>query len=334
MSANRFESADYDEIIQGFRDINETIPKIGAVNQTIPKAPRHEIKMAYLITYCIVLILGVTLNFTVIVFGCCKHKRLPKVAFWILALAATHLASCVSVVFQLLYVHNNFEWNYGSVSCKLSSYFTYGSMFSTAGMLSLWSISSNLSDRACFKKSNNCNIILISLSWTIAAILACPSLFSREVRDKQCIDDYDLDKKRETSDGITRLKTVVVMRFLTGLLVPALIMFISCCVSSKTKKCKLCRKQAKIICAIKIIYFVCWAPQIFLIMLQATVSNSLGSDMLNFGLPGTTMLAMSHCFISPLFYLFLGWSLKMEWMTHDPYEDHQSGDRESFPLNN
>ncbi|XP_056312846.1 chemerin-like receptor 1 [Danio aesculapii] len=336
MSDHNSEYADYDAIIYNFTrmDNYENKPHVQPVNKTDTNP--HGIKMAYFITYCIVLIFGVTLNFSVIVFGCCKHKSLPKVAVWIMALAATHLASCVSVVLQLLYAHNNFKWNYGNVSCKLSSYFTYGSMLSTASMLSLWSISSIFSNNTCFKKSKNCNVILISFAWTIAAILASPSLFSREVREEQCIDDYDLDDNSETSDGLQKLQTVVVMRFLTGLLGPAMIIFVSCCVASKTRKCKLCRKQAEIICAIKIIYFVCWAPQIFLTMLQATVSISLGLDMLNYGLPVVTMLAMSHCFISPLFYLFLGRSLKMEWMIHDTqhHEDDLHGKLERVALNN
>lgn len=333
MSVNSTESTDYDIFIEKYKNVNENQVSL-PINITIPKDIRHEVGMAYFIIYCIILIHGITLNFSIIVFGCCKHKSLPKAAIWIMALAATHLASCVSVVFQLLYVYNDFNWNYGDVSCKLSSYFTYGSMFSTASMLSLWSASSIFSNSACFNKSKNCNVILISFAWTIAAILACPSLFSREVREKKCIDDYDLDDNSETADGIKRLQTVVVMRFLTGLLLPALIIFVSYCVASKTRKCKLCKKQAEIIFAIKIIYFVCWAPQIFLTMLQATVSNSLGLDMLNYGLPAVTMLAMCHCFISPLFYVFLGRSLKMEWMIHDPYEDHRRSDGESLPLNN
>ncbi|XP_016409372.1 chemokine-like receptor 1 [Sinocyclocheilus rhinocerous] len=315
---------DYDTIIKELKIIQ---PKNVSENTT--KQYQQEIRMTYLIMYSIVLILGVTLNFIVIVISCLKNKNSPKVATWIMALALTHVASSISIVFQLLYAYNNFIWNYGSTSCKLSSYISYSSMFSTAAMLSLWSISSTCSKGRCTKKCKNYNLILISISWTVAAVLACPSLLSREVRFSQCIDDYDLDKSKSTQDGITRLKAVVVMRFLIGLLVPALIMFLSCLASAQ-RNCQYCKKQAQIICAIKIAYFVFWGPQIVLTMLQATVNNSLGPNMSRYGLPAATALATAHCFTSPLIYLLLGCSIKMNWMAHDP--DHGMEDYQGIKL--
>ncbi|XP_059404566.1 chemerin-like receptor 1 [Carassius carassius] len=320
-------STDYDSIIEKIKDKKTEMYQ--NVSGNITKQYQHEIRMTYLIIYSIVLILGVTLNFIVIFISCLKNKNSPKVATWIMALALTHFVSCISIVFQFLYAYNNFIWNYGSPSCKLSSYITYGSMFSTSAMLSFWSISSTFSKVACIKKCKNCNLILISFSWTIAAVLACPSLFSREIRSSQCIDDYDLDKAKTTQDGIIRLKTVVVMRFLLGLLVPALIMFLSYLASAQ-RTCQDCKKQAQIICAIKISYFVFWGPQIVLTMLQATVNESLGSNMLRYGLPGATAMAIAHCCIFPLIYLLFGGSIKMNWMTHDP--DHGMEDYNGIRL--
>ncbi|XP_050965941.1 chemerin-like receptor 1 [Labeo rohita] len=314
-------ATDYDYIIRELK-----ITQSRNVSENATTHYQQEMRMTYLITYSIVLILGVTLNFIVIVMSCLKNKNSPTVATWIMALAGTHLVSSASIVFQMLYAYNNFEWNYGSASCKLSSYIIYGSMFSTAAMLSFWSISFTFSKIKCTKNCKNCTIILISLSWTIGAVLACPSLFSREVRDSKCIDDYDLDKLKTTQDGITRLKAVVVMRFLIGVLVPALIMFLTC-LTSANRTCKDCKKQAQIICAIKIVYFVFWCPQIVLTMIQATVNDSLSTNMLNYGLPAVTILATSHSFTNPIIYLLLGCSIKMNWMAHDPDQCRMAGDQ-------
>ncbi|XP_039515420.1 chemokine-like receptor 1 isoform X2 [Pimephales promelas] len=311
---------DYDYII----NILKTVGTNSSSNEY-----KTQIWMTYFITYCIVLILGVTLNFTVVVISCRKNQSFQEVAIWITALAVTHLVSCTSVVFQLLYAYNNFQWNYGNATCKLSSYILYGSMFFTAAMLSLWSIKSTFSKSRCTQKMKNCNIILISFSWIIAAVLACPSLFSREVQYFQCIDDYDWEDTKTTQEGTRRLKAVVVMRFLLGLLVPALVMFLSCCLTFSHKTCESCRKKAQIICAIKMVYFVCWGPQIFLTMLQATVSGSLGENILKYGLPASTVLAVSHPFTSPLIFLLLGRSFKMKWMDHDP---NHIDEREMGPL--
>ncbi|XP_058633504.1 chemerin-like receptor 1 isoform X4 [Onychostoma macrolepis] len=147
---------DYDAIITELKSIQPI-----NVSENITKPIQHEIRMIYLITYSVVLILGVTLNFIVIVISCLKNKKSSTVAIWITALALTHLISSAFNVFQLLYAHNDFEWNYGKASCKLSSYITYGSMFSTAAMLSLWSISFAFS-----KKRSDLLSALMIMTWT------------------------------------------------------------------------------------------------------------------------------------------------------------------------
>ncbi|XP_052413303.1 chemerin-like receptor 1 [Carassius gibelio] len=300
---------------ENYTDYDTIIAEIES-RENATKQYQHVIRMIYLITYSVVLILGVTLNFIVIIISCLKNKKSPTVSSWITALALTHLVSSAFIVYQLLYAYNNFDWNYGNASCKLSSYITYGSMFSTAAMLSLWSISSVILKIDCLNLCKNCNIILISLSWAIAAILACPSLYSREVRYSQCIDDYDTDELKTTQEGIARLKAVVIMRCLIGLLAPALVMFLSC-LTSAHRNCKVCKEQAQIICAIKIAFFVFWGPQIFLTMLQATVTNSLDPILLKYGLPVATALATAHSLISPVIYFLFGFSFKMKWMEHD-----------------
>ncbi|XP_051551827.1 chemerin-like receptor 1 [Myxocyprinus asiaticus] len=327
MSANKsdWNITDYEDFIQQFQG-----------NQTKINQYQNEMRIMYLVTYCIVLILGLTLNPAFILIGCQKYWNFKNVAIWIVALAGTHLVSLVSVVFQLLYAYQHFEWHYGTVSCKLSSYITYGCMFSTATILSLWSVSSTLSNSACTKKCKNFNILLISFSWTIGAVLACPSLFSREIQNRECIDDYDFDKSKTTTDGTGRLKAVVVIRFLFGLVIPAFVIFLCTCLTSQSayNDCKWCKKQAKIISAVKIAYFVCWGPQIFLTLLQATASSNLGTNIYTYGLPAATVLATTHCFTHPLIYLLVGRSIKMLWMVpHKPCHNDEAADpRESLPL--
>ncbi|KAI7813276.1 putative chemokine-like receptor 1-like, partial [Triplophysa rosa] len=288
-------------------------------NQTEKEHYQNQIRMMYLVTYGIVLVLGLTLNFILMFVGWQKYKSYKKIAIWVLALSATHLIFCGAVVFQLLYAYYEFVWYYGTVTCKLSSYITYGSMYSTASILGLWSISSAFSKSACIKRSKNCYIFLILFSWTLAAVLAMPSLFSREVQLVQCVDDYDFEDFKTTPDAIKKLKAVVVSRFLFGLVIPAFVMFVSCCVASKSfhNRCIQCKKQTQIICAVKVTYFVCWGPQIVLTLLQAT-TNNLHPNAFKYGLPTATALATTHCFMCPLIYILGECSIKMHWMTHDP----------------
>lgn len=302
-------------------------------NQIEKEQYQHQMKMMYLVTYGIVLVLGVTLNFFFMFVGWQKYKSYKKIAIWVVALSATHAAFCGAVALQFLYAYYEFQWLYRAVTCKLSSYILYGSMYSTATMLSLWSFSSAFSKS--LKRFKNCNFFLILFSWTLAAVLAMPSLFSRELQLGRCIDDYDFEDLKTTPDAIKKLKAVVVSRFLFGLVIPAFVVFVSFCVASKSfqKVCSTCKTQARIICAVKVAYFVCWGPQIFLTLLQA-MTKSQYPNAFKYGLPAATALATTHCFTCPLIYILGECSIKMRWMAHDP--DHPVGraDQESHPLRN
>ncbi|TRY71318.1 hypothetical protein DNTS_002255 [Danionella cerebrum] len=316
---------DYDSSTNDYYDVTP-YPTTTVDSSAVKMA--QTLRVVYIVTYSTDFILGVILNFTVIVVGLQKSKLSNKTADWILALAVTHLASCISVAFQLLYVYNDFAWKYGSVSCKMASYLTYGSMFSSAAMLNLWSLHSILLKSSCIKQYRNCHVTLIAFSWTVAAILACPSLVSREVRDHRCIDDYYFNKEGKSREGKVPMKAVVGMRLLLGLLVPALVMFISFLMGPFKKRCPSCMKKKQILRLFQIVYFVCWGPLILLSMLQITEFNRNGSNMATYWLPFATMLATSHCFISPLFFLLLGCrgDNKMKWMTHDPDQNHRGAD--------
>ncbi|XP_055054697.2 chemerin-like receptor 1 [Misgurnus anguillicaudatus] len=323
---------DYDFELQ----TNVTVPTAATttVNNTWYQQYQHQVKWMYLATFSIVVIMGVTFNFTIMLICCWKCKSFQKIVIWILALAVTHLLSCVSVVFQFLYAFNDFEWQYGAVSCKLSSYIIYSSMFSTAIMLSFWSVSAAISKSPCTKWCKDLNVILISLSWSFAAFLAMPSLFSREVQNTTCIDNFGFNHdSKPTADGIIKLKAVVISRFLFGLLIPAFVMFVSylCYVSKSYHHCDHCKKQTQIICAVKVAYFVSWSPQIFLTLIQGT-SGSLNPRVLEYGLPAATALATTHCFTCPLIYI-LGCSNKMQWIEHDPdHTEITTDEADSMPL--
>ncbi|XP_065106813.2 chemerin-like receptor 1 [Paramisgurnus dabryanus] len=327
------ETYDYDSELQRNVTVPPAATTVNITQQVLQY--KHQVRLMYLATYCLVVIMGVTLNFTIMLICCRKYKSFQKVVIWILALAVTHLLSCVSVVFQFLYAFNDFEWKYGAVSCKLSSYIIYSSMFSTATMLSLWSVSSAISKSPCTKWCKNLNIILISFSWSFAAVLAMPSLFSREIQGPHCIDDFGFNHdSKPTADSITKLKAVVISRFLFGLLIPAFVMFVSCLchVSNSYHHCDHCKKQTQIICAVKVAYFVSWSPQIFLTLIQGT-SGSLNPRVLEYGLPAATALATTHCFTCPLIYILVGCSNKMQWIEHDPdHAEITTDEADSMPL--
>ncbi|XP_017572194.1 chemokine-like receptor 1 [Pygocentrus nattereri] len=296
------------------------------------------IRMQYLIVYLIVCTLGVTLNSYVIIAGCHVYQKVQNStpSMWILALAVTHLVFSAFLVLQFLYVWYHFNWHYGAALCKISSYIIYGSMFSTAALLSLWSISSSISSCAeglCARCSRHgTTLVLLLSSWTFGAVLSSPSLLSRELRytnlGEECIDDYDLDKQNTTPDGMKNFTAVVLSRFLLGILVPVFMMTISAC---------LARRQShdqdgslkRVTCAIKVAYFICWTPLLVLGLLQVTEKNH---ESFTYGLPAATVLAAAHSVINPVIYLFLGRKMNMRWMAPG-YTDQEYNSGQGVALN-
>uniref|UniRef100_A0A3B4BVZ6 G-protein coupled receptors family 1 profile domain-containing protein n=1 Tax=Pygocentrus nattereri TaxID=42514 RepID=A0A3B4BVZ6_PYGNA len=275
--------------------------------------------MLYVISYFIICALGVILNSYVIVVGLKSMRKKTATCVWILALAMTHLVCSSFLMLQLLYAWHHFNWNYGAALCKLSSYITYASMFSTGALLSLWSISRRFPGG---KHGLSTVLIMVLCSWTFGAVVSSPSLLYRELHytemGVQCIDDYNSNKESTTPDGMRKLTTVLLSRLLLGILIPVLVMGASACLirppDHNLKSCK------RIICAIKVSYFICWTPLLVLCLVQVTEVSPF-----KYALPATTVLAAAHCFINPVIYLLVGCQINMDWMTKEPSNsNHES----------
>ncbi|XP_022519025.2 chemerin-like receptor 2 [Astyanax mexicanus] len=303
------------------------------------------IRMLYMVTYLFICVTGVVLNAYVIIAGVRKFRshRNPTVweqhtCAWVLALAVTHLVFSGFLVLQFLYAWRHFNWHHGAALCKISSYVFYYSMFSTAALLSLTSVGSCIGSSTCFKgirfsKREKFLVILMVLSsWTFGAVLSSPSLLSRELRytevGLQCIDDFDLDKEKTTDHGLATLTTVVLCRFLLGVLFPVILMIISACIAQRrgVHKKGTCHKIAL---AVKVAYFICWAPLLSMALIQVKEGNI---KSFKYGFPAATVLAAAHCFINPIIYLLVGRKTNMAWMLEVPDPKTKMSQNEDIEL--
>lgn len=272
--------------------------------------------MLFIIGYIIICTLGLVLNLLVIIVASWFHRK-SDTAKWVVALALTHLICSAFLPLQILYSWYHFNWHYGTALCKISSYVFYGSLFSTAGILTLWSITDKTGINQCSGKYcttfQHVSVVLIMIlsSWTFAVILSIPSLYSRELQNtelgKQCIDDYDLNDEKMTQDGKKKQTVTVSFRFILGILIPAFLIGICRC----TQRCNMERNLRRITCLIKMAYFVCWTPLLVMDFLQAV---TIVSDKFPHKLPLATVLAAAHCCVNPVIYLLVSQDFKMQWM--------------------
>ncbi|KAL6465928.1 hypothetical protein MHYP_G00260610 [Metynnis hypsauchen] len=315
MSSNTIES-DYD---YNYDDDNRWQVEETRANA----ASLNGIRMLYIISYFIICALGVTLNSYVIIIGLKSTLKKTATCVWVLALAMTHLVFSSFLMLQLLYAWHHFNWNYGTALCKLSSYITYASMFSTGALLSLWSVSRRFPEGTkCCSHGPSTVLVMVICSWTFGLAISSPSLLYRELRytemGVQCIDDYDSNKESTTPDGMRKMTTVLLSRLLLGILVPVLVMGATACLirnpDHNLKRCK------QIICAIKVGYFICWTPLLILCLVQVADVSPF-----KYALPATTVLAAAHCFINPVIYLLVGRKINMDWMSKKPSNtNHES----------
>lgn len=274
------------------------------------------IRMQYIIGYIIICTLGLALNFFVIIAGSCYCCN-SDTAKWVLALAVTHLIFSAFLPLQILYSWYHFNWHYGRLLCKLSSYVVYVSLFSTAGILTLWSVNdtktrTKCKGKLCTSRQHSLVLIMILCSWTFAMFVSIPSLFSRKLRyaelGEQCVDDFDYDVDKMTKDSMRKLTTLVCFRFLFGILFPAFLISTYCCCQGSDKE----RILRRIKCSIKLAYFVCWTPVLTMAFLQAV--TNIFKDSLWYALPIATALAAAHCCVNPIIYLLVSQDIKMQWM--------------------
>lgn len=283
---------------------------------------QNHIRVLFIIIYAVICVLGLVLNFWVLVTTCHVYHTRGKssAAVWIFSLAITHLSCVAFLPFQFLYAWFHFNWRYKDVTCKFSSYSFYFSFFSTAAMLTLWSVRSCMMSLKCLKSMAGRpgpDIVMVLISVTLSTVLASPSLFSRELRytvhGLQCIDDFDFDDVHSTSDGEQKLLIVLLSRLLLGIALPAFLMGLSCCLRRREDLRSYGRRGlAQITCWIKVAHFICWTPLIFMAMLQYVQGKN---SFFLYGLPAATVLASAHCCINPVIYLLVRFELTMTWLT-------------------
>ncbi|XP_072520447.1 chemerin-like receptor 1 [Salminus brasiliensis] len=292
------------------------------------------IRNLYIVMYFFICVISPVLNTYVIIASYRAYRRslsnaegtvwLQHTGAWVLSLAVTHLVFSGFLVLQLLYAWWHFNWHYSAILCKLSSYVFYFSMFSTAALLSLWSVNSCVLNSKCFnalqcpKLGMSMVTAMVLSSWTFGAVFGSPSLLSRELRytelGMECIDDYDLDTQKTTEYGSSKLNAVVLCRFLLGILVPMLVMLTSACIARRQggNEKVICKRIA---CITKVAYFICWTPLLLMGLVQVKAGYF---DSFKYGLPSATVLAAAHCFINPVVYLLVGRKINMEWMLQVP----------------
>lgn len=301
MSFNNTTTYDYEDVVSVFN--NTTTHNY--VNNTTTHNYDHALVYMYVITYSLIILLGLPLHTHVICTIACKMERRTAVTAWFLGLSVGDLIVILLLPFRIVSALEDFTWRFQDALCKACAYLAFLNMHSTALLLAFLAVVRSLSGGLCHRRAVPNAAVLVS--WFAGAVLSTPSLLNRStentIRGTEC---------REREAG-----SVAGMRFLSGWLFPFCVALVcSSLVSMRKKGFKIRNTQDYHVVRLMIAAFLlCWLPYHVLALLSVYGAD-VSKDLLRVGRPVSTALAFSNSCVNPIIYVAVRRSANMRWMQY------------------
>ncbi|XP_077113427.1 chemerin-like receptor 1 [Ranitomeya variabilis] len=271
-----------------------------------------------LVMYSLTLLLGTIGNGLVIWIAVFKMKKTVNV-IWFLNLSIVDFIFILFLPLRIIYLANDFNWFFGNFMCKLSSMVTFINLYASVFLLTIISM-----DRCAavifpvwcrnHRTAKLAKIVVTSV-WILAILFSLPYFIFRETYQDYhysfCYTNFELGGSEEI--GIYRHKMTVIIRFIVGFCIPFTII-VTCysviAVYIRRNHMATSSKPFKVIIAVIMAFFVCWAPyHIFSILELPTIQqtdNYLLKE-LRFGIPiATSLPAFINSCVNPFLYAFIG----------------------------
>ncbi|CAI5663358.1 chemokine-like receptor 1 [Oreochromis niloticus] len=278
--------------------------------------------------FSLVSVLGVLGNGVVIwVTGFKMNKTVNTV--WHLNLAVADFLFAGFLPLNVTSLALGSHWPFGNFMCKLSTTLIFLNMFVSVYILVVISVDRCVSVVWPVWAQNHRNVrkaSYVSLCvWILALILNAPYLYfmdtEQESGDKIICFDTLFDYKIRFQNQF-HLHAIVITDFLLGFAVPFTVI-VSCYgviihhVRRNHNLASQSSRSFKIIAAIIIVFFMCWAPfhiiaLIELVIFTADTQSKTLLHIIAIGIPLSTNLAVLNSCMNPLLYVFIRQDFKDE----------------------
>ncbi|XP_053169790.1 C3a anaphylatoxin chemotactic receptor-like [Scomber japonicus] len=267
---------------------------------------RRKVPTAYLVIYCVIIVVGMVGNGLVIYVTGFRMKRTVH-SIWFLSLALADFLCTSFLIFLTISLSQDFHWPFGLFMCKLSNFVTVLNMFASVFFLMAISLDRCLCTCAVVWARNNrtvCKAQLVSVViWLIAMICSIPYATFRKLEvysgKTSCV--YFMD--------ITQKLILVIFRFIMAFLIPFLVITASyVAIGVRTRRLQSERKQRsrRIILSVILAFFLCWLPYHVLRFVQfSTPDNPQMKVIFEHGYLLTTSLAFLNSCLNPILYVFM-----------------------------
>ncbi|XP_012727357.2 chemokine-like receptor 1 [Fundulus heteroclitus] len=299
-----------------------------------PTKLRQSLNIMSLIVYSLAFVLGVLGNGVVIWVTGFKMKKTVNTV-WFLNLAMADFLFTAFLPLSVTYTAMDFHWPFGKFMCKLNTTISFLNLFASVYILVVISVDRCVSVVWPVWAQNHRNTrkaSCISLCvWALALILSTPYFVFRDTgpsyEDEKiinCFNNFALSDDSESQSmaalQLFRHKAMTITRFLLGFVIPFTII-VSCyaIIIHHLRRNRTLASQSsrpfKIIAAIIITFFLCWAPYHILGLIEMVNhmrnhSSVTMSHILIIGSPIATSLAFLNSCLNPLLYVFMGQDFK------------------------
>ncbi|XP_041649240.1 uncharacterized protein LOC121513510 [Cheilinus undulatus] len=288
----------------------------------------QSLKCMSLIVYCLAFVLGVLGNGAVIWVTGFKMKKTVNTV-WFLNLAVADFLFIVSLPLSVTYLALDFHWPFGKFMCKLNSTLNSLNIFVSVYILVVISVDRCVSVVRPVWAQNHRNVrkaSCVSLGvWVLALVLSTPDFVFRNTQLSSdnhisCFSNFAFPDESNppvlNELVVFRFQVMTITRFLLGFVVPFTVI-VSCyavIIHRLRRNCKMTRmfnRTFKIIAAVILTFFFCWAPfYIFVLLDLVSAMNNYADETLGsvvyIGTPIVTSLAFLNSCLNPLLYVFVG----------------------------
>ncbi|XP_030066317.1 chemerin-like receptor 2 [Microcaecilia unicolor] len=282
----------------------------------------HILHLVSIIVYSTAFVLGVPGNAIVIWFTGFKWEKSVS-TLWFLNLAVADFIFVLFLPFHIIYVASDFHWPFGKLLCKVNSFIAMLNMFASIFFLTVISldryihlIHPSFSQRHRTLRNSS---ILSAVIWNLAAIIAGPALYYRDIATKSnhstvCYNNFhptDRDTVILTHNALSWI------RFLCGYLFPLLTM-VMCysflIIKVKKRTVLTSSKFFWTAFAVVVVFFICWTPyHIFNIMELAVHHNAYLQHWIRYGMPLSTSLAFLNSCLNPVLYVLISKMFRVQF---------------------
>lgn len=262
------------------------------------------------VIYSLAFVIGVIGNGIVIWVTAFKIKRTVN-SVWLQNLAIADFVFVLFLPFSIDYVLHDFDWIFGWAMCKLNSFVCTMNMYASVLFLTVLSLDRYISlvHLSWYQRFRTVPRAwgVCALTWVISSLLSSPALIFRETlhyhRKVVCFNNFHGEDSHVSK---VRHISMVTLRTIVGFLLPFLTISVTAILlARKMKQFGNVRFSSfsKMISAVIVAFFLCWAPFHTFSLMELTMHHSFSlGHVLNVGFPLATSLAFFNSCINPILY--------------------------------